>query len=213
MKEGSLDDSLTHKSPASWFTIWRMALLQPSTETYLQIANDPNSSRKRGEHWVFWSAMASVILLTFISQLLSLFYEQNELLTEGSPTILVLVCGGIVAGFWSVLIFAIYTSVTNIMAKWMGGDGNYATMIYTNAAYYAPLSLITAILWLIPIVQLFSGFIMLFYMLALNVLSVKAVHHLKTKEAVMVGFAPLILFGVLVASFVNLAIAGFAILS
>ena len=106
------------------------------------------------------------------------------------------ICGAPVAAVISVLVFAIFTGVTQWVAKMFGGTGTFEKLAYTFAAITVPFSLISAILGLLALIP-FIGFCfgiltlgLAIYVLVLEVMAVKGVNQFGYGAAIGSIFIP-----------------------
>ncbi len=172
-------------SSFTWQQVWRMALAEPSEDTYVDILNDPHASAQRGYVWV-----AVVYTITFAIEIAARSLGWSSLLVGSSssgrsPAILFLCLPFI--GAIGVILVIIGAGLQNIIARLLGGQGTFDEMVYAYSAFQSPILLISALLNLIPIVGCFSGLLGL-YGLVLNVVAVKAVHKFDVGRALLTVF-------------------------
>ncbi|NIO44678.1 MAG: hypothetical protein GTN36_03955 [Candidatus Aenigmarchaeota archaeon] len=99
----------------------------------------------------------------------------------------------------AVIGWLILSGILYIFAMLFGGKGSYTTQSYLYAIYYAPLSIISSILVLIPIAGWILSFVLMIYGLYLLTMALKEVHNYTTGRALLtwlvpVGIVVLILF-------------------
>lgn len=182
---------------AGWFSIWMKAISKPSEQTYIDITESPEASTRTAYIWVFVvgtvAALISVLLQTINSFLgvtpalppIPGLENLDPSLTQASSPIMTLVIGLCVspfAGLISVLFFALFTAITQWIAKLFGGTGSYDKLLYAFAAISVPFTLVSSILSLfsvIPYIGACFGLISLglsIYIIVLEVYAVKAVN-------------------------------------
>jgi hypothetical protein len=109
----------------------------------------------------------------------------------------------------SVIAWLISSGIYYIVAMLLGGKGNYVTQSYLIAIYSAPLSVISVVLSLIPIVGPFIAIIPGLYALYLLTMSLKEAHGFTTGRAVLVWLLPVIVLA-LIAFMLGLAFSALA---
>jgi hypothetical protein len=174
-----------YTSPQSftWQQAWRMALTEPGEDTYIDLINDPQASPNRAYIWVGLVSTA-MFAASIAGQSLGLTFNLNRS-SSASPGLLVL-CLPFV-GVLAVLGLIIGVGIQNFVARILGGEGSFDKLVYAYASFYAPLSLISSVLSLVPCVGCFSGLLGL-YGLVLNVIAVKAVHRFDWGRAALTVF-------------------------
>jgi len=101
----------------------------------------------------------------------------------------------------SVVSWLIGSGIYYIFAMLLGGKGNYTTQSYLIAIYSAPLSVVSAILGLIPVVGLFIAIIPGLYGLYLLTMSLKEAHSFTTGKAVLAWLLPILILVLLAIIF------------
>lgn len=108
----------------------------------------------------------------------------------------------------SVISWLIMSGILYIFALIFGGKGDYKTQSYLYAIYNAPLSIITTILILIPIIGPFLAFIIVIYGLYLLTMALKETHRYTTGRAVLTWLAPVLII-IIFAVIVGVAVLSF----
>lgn len=175
----------------TWSETWIKALTQPTVEAYEEIANDPGASSNKAYIWFGLSSAVSFFVSIATSLLFGNFGEDAV-----GGMFFALICGVIILPFISILMFAIMTGISQAIAGMLGGTGSFAKLIYTYAAYSAPLTLISTGLSVVPLLGLLA-IPLGFYGLFLNVLAVKAVNQFSWGKAVASSF---IIFAIVLVS-------------
>lgn len=111
-----------------------------------------------------------------------------------------------------VLFLAIIAGISNLIARAVGGTGSFGQLVYVFAAYLAPLTIISSVLGIVPILNCVT-IPLGFYGLFLNILAIKAVHELSWGKAILSSVVVIggILIFVAVFVIVILALLGPAI--
>ncbi|MEK6256887.1 MAG: YIP1 family protein [Chloroflexota bacterium] len=178
-------------SGMTWSETWIKALTQPTEQTYEEIANDPGASTNKAYLWIAVTATISA----FISISLGLLFGTYG---EESGGLIFLLCAVVLVPMFSIIGTMISAGVTQMVAGMLGGTGSFSKLVYPYAAFYAPITLITAGLSIIPILGLLA-FPIGFYGLFLNVLAVKAVNQFSWGKAAISTLALLIIVGLVTA--------------
>jgi hypothetical protein len=128
----------------------------------------------------------------------------------GASEKLILLClGPVFAALASLLVFAVGTTLIQLLARALGGTGTYDQLTYATAAYGAPLILLGTPLSAMPYGGLFNIALGL-YQLALLMVAVRAIHRLSWGKAAipsaiaLVFWAGLFALGVIVLTAVEL---------
>jgi hypothetical protein len=189
----------------SWINIWIAALTRPSVETYTQFSDDPDATSQRAYKWVFLAAGLSALISSLLGAALSGGPGSNG---GAGFSVLTLICIIPFSGLFAVLGLAIGAGITQVIASALGGEGNYSRLVYSFAAYIAPLSIISSVVATIPFVQLL-GIPLGIYGIVLNVTAVKAVNNFSWGRAIG---SSLLIFGLLLVIVAIFTIAGLALL-
>lgn len=189
-----LDDSPGR--PFMWHEVLLTALTQANVNSYSALLRDPLASPGRAYWWVFMSGMITgliFILLIAINPTLIPAMEELEQLEggEGIGTtlgIILLILVPIGAAF-SVLGLILGAALYNFLAKLLGGSGNFSRTVYLLGAYSAPLSILSGVLGLIPLVNCLTV-PLAGYSFWLSVTSIQAAHRLNGGRSVIVIMIP-----------------------
>jgi Yip1 domain len=195
-------------APQPWYQAWADAVTKPNVQAYEGIVSRPGVTTARAFLWVFLSTTIGYGL-TFL--LLRAFPGYDPLSSRaGAPDLassaLLFVCLGPIAGVFSVLGLIIVAGVSQSVARALGGTGTFAQLAYAIAAYTSPISIISSVIAFIPLVRCL-GLPIGLYALFLNVIAVKAVHHLSWGRALLSSTAVLAGILVLVACLAIVALA------
>jgi hypothetical protein len=179
--ETSPDIDIQQGQALSWREVWIQALTQPSVATYQGLIQDPQASPKRAYSWMALSALIGF----FISSISTLLWGALGLGEETVGGVGGLLCGLPVAVVFAVLGVAVMAGLSNLIARLFGGEGAYNALLYAFASYLAPLSLISGVLGVVPVIGVFLALLPGLYGLVLNVIAVKAVHKFAWWKAVV----------------------------
>ena len=120
-----------------------------------------------------------------------------------------------IATFFGVLIgtpignaisWIVASAVLYVIAKFLGGKGNFKTQAYLYAIYIAPIGVITAVLNLIPVAGPILSLIVSLYGLYLLTMSLKEAHGFTVGKAVLTWLIPALIV-VVIAAIIGAAIA------
>src|SRR5258708_4043177 len=202
-----LPSGLTPPPPAgppgySWSQSWIKAVTERSVTTFEQIASDAAaSSNSRAYNWLFIAGIiAGVInfLGGFIFPKTLPFPGADSRIVQGSPSLLGLLCGVPIAVLIGILILVVIVGVTQIIAGLLGGTGTFSKLMYTTAAINAPITILSSVFGLVPIVACLNLPLVL-YGLVLHVMAVKAVNQFGWGPAIISSLVIWIFLLVLVA--------------
>ena len=182
---------------------WIAAFTKPNEGTFARIVAQPSASVSKAFLWVFVASLitsfASAIAQLFSFGRQFVFLRQylppeiaNQLPAGGAPSIGVgtVICGAPVAAVFAVIGFAIGTALVQWVAKLFGGTGSFEKLAYAFSMITVPYSVVVAVLTLvgiIPLIGILTGlisFALIFYLIVLEVLAVKAVDGLDTGKSV-----------------------------
>jgi uncharacterized membrane protein len=196
---------LADPSPTfSWFGAWRVALTRPSVATYTDLLLDPKVSLRRAIAWLFSASLLSYLVVVgfqaavFPGMLAEVIREAAETAPAGvgvTPTVLLVIslaCTPFLAGF-VLLTYLIGFGIIHFIASALGSQGSYTELVYTHAAYLAPLTLLTTLLGMIPVVNCLALPLGL-YSIGLQLLALKAATRMGWGRV----FATLLIVGLLI---------------
>ena len=87
--------------------------------------------------------------------------------------------------------FLVGTAIYFVIAKLLGGTGDFGRYAYLNASFSAPLTILSSIISVIPVLGCISIFIGI-YQLVLTYYSTKVEHNLTSGRALIVVLLPLL---------------------
>lgn len=192
----------------SWFATWIKAVTKPNEQTFVEISSSANAKTSTAFLWVFIGSLVNSFVLylvqsAMINSMLSEFGTGNAFGGGGGFSLISAICGAPVAAVVTVLVFAIFTGVTQWTAKMFGGTGTFEKLAYTFAAITVPFSLVSAVLGLlgaIPYIGFCFGILALvlaIYVIVLEVMAVKGVNQFEYGAAIGSVFIPGLVIGVI----------------
>lgn len=152
----------------SWPLIWSIALTRPTVATYHELLRQP-APLTAAYSWLLVAAAASGLLPAIVA-------GGGQ---SGDYSLLLAVPLYSLLAFGSWIIFA---GCTQWLAQRCGGQGTYQELLYTFATFSAPLSIITALLSLLPWSGL-ATFCLYGYWFFLYMLAVQAVQRFTWRRA------------------------------
>ena len=168
-----------------WYKIWIDALFRPSIATFELFLKDEKATPKRAYIWM--------ILSGIIGGIVSAFYQPYQ--KQYSPIIMA-ACSIPLFAILAVLMIIIISWLIQLLAHALGGRGTYSKLVYTQASFDAPMTIISAILIFIPYgIWINAAFGI--YWLILSAIAVKAVNQFEWKK-VIISILPIILLTILV---------------
>lgn len=201
----------------SWFDAWRVALARPSVATYTDLLLDPKVSLRRALAWLFSASFLSYVVgvgiqaAVFPGVLAEVIRGAAETAPAGvgvTPTVVLvlsLACTPFLAGF-VVLTYLVGFGIIHFIASALGSEGSYSELVYTHAAYLAPMTLLTTLLGMIPVVNCLTLPLGL-YAFGLQLLALKAATRMSWGRV----FATLLIVGLLIG--LAVVVLGLAVFS
>lgn len=190
------------------------ALFKPSEATYQRIANDPNASFWRASLWIFLGALIGSILAaplsllfdtTQLDQFRQAFGETGNALTGAAG--LLLCCVPFLA-LLSVIGAIIASGVYQLVARLLGGAGDFNGLYNAYAAFAAPLIVLSYPLGAIPLVGVCLSGLLGLYHLVLTVIAIQAVNRFGYGKAILTVLIPILVITGCCCLFYVLVIAG-----
>jgi hypothetical protein len=182
----------TQMESFSGLQTWWLALTSPRTSTYKRLVGDPKATLSRGVIWILVSSTIAQIIMLIAALPQSRTPEWIfKLMLYGVPCITILVATGIF----------LYAGVAQFIAGTFGGRGTLPQLVYAISAYFAPITIIGALVVLIPIVR-YLAIPLFLYSLVLQLIAIKTVYQFDWGHAIITGlilalFVAILYFGVL----------------
>jgi hypothetical protein len=211
-----------------WQT-WLKATTSPNETTFEELRTRPDATVTTAIIWMaIYGAISAVIgiiggmmALSTMNSVVPTVMSQLELPPAEAAQVeqaLRAITGGgagmVGAGFASLanivmvpLFFLIGVGIYYLIAKVLGGTGEFGRYAYLNAAFAAPLGILTSLLGLVPFIGCITPIISI-YSLVLVYFATKAEHQMSSGRAIWVVLIPLVivfaLFGCLFFSLIGL---------
>jgi len=171
------------------FNLWKDALVKPA-ETFSK--EEKKADFGKGiKHIGIAGIIAGVILgiaaMAGLTLTGSVFGLGSLGAGAGIGTFLLLL---VITPIYFVISWLIGSGIIYIFAMIFGGKGGYETQSYLIAIYAAPLSIISAILILVPVAGPIVNFLIGLYALYLLTLALKQAHKVTTGKAVLIWIIP-----------------------
>jgi len=181
-----------------YLEIWKKALLQPAKTFKTEIRK---ADLKEGAMHVGLAGLVAGIIAGLGVLLLGTAIDLAGM--GASVGVAGFIATVIVTPIMSIIGWLIGSLIYYVIAMVLGGKGNFTTQSYLIALYAAPLSIVTAVIGMIPIIGMLNILVSL-YGLYLLTLALKEAHKFTTMKAVLVWLIPVILL-TLVVLFVGAA--------
>ena len=203
-----------------WQT-WLKASTSPSDATFADLRQKPNANITTAVIWMaIYGAIAaiaglvsSLIFAGTVQGALPSVLQQLDLSPEEmaqAEQALRFLPGNVAVGagfsslaniLWVPVWFLIGVGIYHLIAKLLGGTGEYGRLAYLSAAFSAPLGIVATLLSLIPLAGCVTPLIGI-YTLVLSYFAVKVEHQLSSGRAIMVILIPALVLIVLAMCFI-----------
>ena len=160
--------------------------------------------------WMFQAQLGAMGGFEAILQQADLPPELSAQLTNSLSTIFsprIGIAGALGGLVMSLLGFLVFVGILHLVARLLGGQGEYGRYAYLNASFYAPLSIVAGLLGFIPVLGSCLAFLLVIYEMVLAFFATKVEYKLSSGRALVVVLLPLIVAVVLV-SCLTLALGG-----
>jgi hypothetical protein len=108
--------------------------------------------------------------------------------------------GGI---FGAIISFIIFAGLLQLVAKILGGTGSFSKYTYLLAAVYVPVTLVSSVLGIVPLLGGCVTFIVWIYQLVLAYYATRVEHKLSSGRSIIVVLAPLIILLIVGCCFIS----------
>lgn len=179
--------------------VWATVLTVQDSEAYEEILKDPKATLGRAFGWVALAGLVSAIAFPFMLLVnpqitdITSSPEFRSLNASGGGTAFLVFATFfmlIFAPIVGIINLAITGGVQNLTAGFLGGTGNFTRTVYALAAYIAPITMIVALLAIVPVVGQCVASLLGFYTIILNIRALRAAHSLSTGAALGALLAP-----------------------
>ncbi len=207
---------------AAIIATWRRVLTQPGEPVFLEEKNSPNATLQTALIWMLiagvvaavFGFLSSIIGASSMNAMLSQAGLPPELEEQMGPMFAAMTGGAGLAAIITVPVFFLIGSfIYHLLAKVLGGVGEYSTFAYLMATYQAPLTIASSVLAIIPFLGGCVAFLLSIYGYILSYFAVKANYGLSSGKAIAVILIPLAVLFLLMACFAVVIIGGIAALS
>lgn len=192
---------------------WRRVLLQPGVPAFQEEKTNPNANLTTAIIWVVIAAIISGILGWLQLRITS----TNLAAIEGLPPEMQQQLSGMMGGglgLWAIIImpilFLIMVGLMHVAAQALGGQGDMGVMAYLVSTYHVPLTIISAVVALIPFLGGCISFLLSIYGIVLAYFAAQANYGLTSGKAIVVALVPLII-GFCIGGLLATVLAGFLI--
>lgn len=186
---------------SAWLSTWREAVTKPSDQTFARIALSPQAKSTTAFLWIFLGSLLNFFLVSLVQGAMFRQIFQNsdfgvDQFRGAGGGLITAICGAPIAAIFSIIAFAIFVGVVQLVARLFGGRGTFDQLAYAIAAILTPFYLVSgalALLGAIPFVGLCFGLVSLLaalYVIALEVMAVKGVNQFGWGEALGSYFLP-----------------------
>ncbi len=198
-----VDMSENSAVPLKPWEVWFKAVAYPNEIVYRGIVNDPGASLGKAALWLAGASFISSLLGSLRPAGASYFSQFSGLSLPESGGFLGALGAAIASAAFSLVMAFVVVGLIHLFARAMGGTGSFTQLFYGTAAFTAPLSLLSAMMQLVPSVGNCLIVPLAVYGAVLLVVANRAAHGYDTAKAAIASLAPLmlvvVLFGCLLA--------------
>jgi hypothetical protein len=184
---------------AGWIETWRRVLTQPGEPVFEQEKVNPNGTLQTA---LIWMLVAGVIAGIFgwiagmmgassAAAMLSQMDLPPEVMAQIGPMMGMATGGSLAAIITVPLGFLIGTFIMHLIAKMLGGQGEYPTFAYLVSTFQAPLTIISSILAIIPFLGGCVSVLILIYGYVMSYFAIKVNYNLTSGRAIVAILIPL----------------------
>jgi hypothetical protein len=206
---------------AGWIDTWRKVLTQPGEPVFQEEKMNPNATLQTALIWMVVAGVVSAIF-GFIAGLAGAGSAAAMMSQMGLPPeveaqmgpMLSAMTGGSVAAIITVPVFFLIRSfILHLLAKMLGGQGDYPIFAYLLSTFQAPLTIASSVLAIIPFLGGCVSMLLGIYSYVLGFYAVKAHYGLTSGRAIAVILIPLVLLFIVIACFAAVIAGSIAALS
>ena len=209
---------------------WINVITRPGEEVFEQERQNPNANITTALIWIVIAAVIAAVLSAISAGIRAVFqlgtgYEQflNELDPAMAEQLAPMIGAGAGIGlaavgsaFCMTLIlapigFLISSLIYFAVAKLLGGEGTFEEQTYLLATFTAPLTIISGVINLVPVLGACVSLFVYIYQLVLSYFALKVAHNFTTGQAVAAVLIPIVVIILLVVCCVGVivfAVAG-----
>jgi hypothetical protein len=215
------NSALSRPKPAarsySFYDVWLTVITSFDVESYEEILKDPEAGAGRGFEWVAYAGIVSGLLAPLsilnnpaVAELKNIPEFDGVFGSMGMTAFLVFLAFALalITPIISVLGLALGAGIQNVLAVFFGGNGDYSRTVYALAAYLAPMTIIIALVGIVPLVgQCLTGLISMYHII-LNIRALRAAHSISAWQAFGVIVTPTILLTIFLCLVMYVAAPG-----
>lgn len=197
---------------AAMFQTWMNVITKPGEATFEAERHQPQANLTTALIWIVIAAVVLAIgnaISALIGSLLGggasmtqMFLDQADLPPEVAAQLSASAAGGVgsIAGAFcgaliaAPILFLIGSGIYFLLAKLFGGTGNFEEQTYLLAASAAPITIVSSLVGIIPLLGGCVGFLLFIYQLVLNYFALKVTHGLTSGKALAVVLIPVGIF-------------------
>jgi hypothetical protein len=190
---------------------WRRVLTQPGEPTFEQEKLNPNGTLQTALIWMVIAGVVAAIFGYFAgligasstAAMISQMGLPPEVQAQMGPMISMATAAIGGAGLGAIIAvpvgFLIGTFIMHLIARMLGGQGDYGKFAYLVSTYQAPLTMASSILSIIPVLGGCIGALLGIYGYVESYFAIKTNYGLSSGKAVIAILIPLILLFLLIA--------------
>ena len=210
----------------NWIQTWLNVLTRPGEPVFAEERQRPEATLGTAMIWVAIAAVISGVVALLRGLLFSatmqqmggfegilaqsgLPQEQIDAFSQFMPMMTGQAGAGAVVGaiLWAVVGFLVFVGLLHLTARLLGGTGEFGRYAYLIAAINAPVTIVNAVLSLVPIVGGCLSLIVLIYQIVLAYFATRVEHALPQGKAIITVLMPVFII-VVVFGCIAFALAG-----
>ena len=214
---------------SSVFQTWLNVLTHPNEETFVQEGEKPDANLTTALIWIVIAGIVAAVFgyigsslaLNAQGPMMQQMIDQMDLPPEAKAELGALFSGGFMAGmlgaasfasiFITPIFFLIGVGILHLIARMMGGTGEFGKYAYLVAVFQAPLTIVQAVVGLVPILGGCISLVATIYGFVLTYFATKVAHNLTSGKAIVVVIIPIgilfVLFSCIILSTVGLVLS------
>jgi hypothetical protein len=203
-----------------WVQTWINVLTRPGETAFQEELRRPYATLSTGLVWVVVAAVIAALLgwvnaIVFPGQagVFDDLLPQAGFPPEMASMMQNMLAGGMTGGFalFSIvltpLFFLIGVGIVHLIARMLGGTGDFGQYGFLAAAYSAPLTVIGAVIGLIPLLGGCIAPLLSIYGIVLNIFAVRVSHNLSMGRAIAAVLLPFVLLLIIMGCLVIAVVA------
>jgi hypothetical protein len=194
---------------AGWIDTWRRVLTQPGEPVFEQEKVNPNGTLQTA---LIWMVIAGVVAAIFgviagaigansMAAMLDTMDLPPEVAAQMGPMMGMMTGGSIAAIITVPVFFLIGTFIMHLIAKMLGGQGDYSRFAYLSSTYQAPITMASSILAVIPFIGGCISFLLSIYAMVESYFAIKVNYNLTSGRALTAVLIPIAIIVLLFVCF------------